>query len=68
MIRKEEEKETKNPQNYQESIPRQPNNGKIVIEIDPGILEDAILTVLKSDRGQEIIRSIPKKRGRPKKM
>jgi len=69
MIRNDEEnKEIKDPQNYQESIPRQPNNGKIVIEIDPGILEDAIFTVLKSETGQEIIRSIPKKRGRPKKM
>jgi hypothetical protein len=68
MIRKDDEKkETKDSQNMQDAIPRRSNSGKIVIEIDPGILEDAIFTILKSEKGQEIIRSIPKKRGRPKK-
>ena len=46
----------------QEVIPRRANNGKIVIELDPKILEDVVFTVLKSEKGQEVIRSIPKKR------
>ena len=69
LIRKDEEKkENKDPQENVESIPRRTNNGKIMIELDPVILEDAVFAVLKSKKGQEIIQSIPRKRGRPKKL
>jgi hypothetical protein len=68
LIRKDEEKkENKDSQENVESIPRRTNNGKIMIELDPVILEDAVFAVLKSEKGQEIIQSIPRKRGRPKK-
>jgi hypothetical protein len=68
LIRKDEEKkDNKDPQENVESIPRRTNNGKIMIELDPVILEDAVFAVLKSEKGQEIIQSIPRKRGRPKK-
>ena len=43
-----------------------PITGKIVIEIDPGVLENAVFAVLKSERGQEAIRSIPKKNTKTK--
>jgi hypothetical protein len=49
------------PQEKQESIPQRVNHGKIVIEIDPGVLENAVFAVLKSERGQEAIRSVPRK-------
>jgi len=42
------------------------NNGKIVIEIDPGVLENAVFAVLKSERGQEAIRSVPRKKTKTK--
>lgn len=35
--------------------------GKIVIELDPECLENAVLTVLKSERGREILREGPMK-------
>jgi len=46
--------------------PQQTNNGKIVIEIDPGVLENAVFAVLKSERGQEAIRSVPRKKTKTK--
>jgi hypothetical protein len=46
--------------------PQQTNNGKIVIEIDPGVLENAIFAVLKNERGQEAIRSVPRKNAKTK--
>jgi hypothetical protein len=59
--------ETPAPHENGDIIPRRTNNGKILIELDPVILADAVFSVLKSERGQEIIQSIPRKRGRPKK-
>ena len=46
--------------------PQLTNNGKIVIEIDPGVLENAVFAVLKSERGQEAIRSVPRKKTKTK--
>ena len=46
--------------------PQRPNNGKIVIEIDPGVLENAVFAVLKSEKGQEAIRSVPRKNTKTK--
>lgn len=46
--------------------PQQTNNGKIVIEIDPSVLENAVFAVLKSERGQEAIRSVPRKKTKTK--
>jgi hypothetical protein len=37
------------------------NTGKILIELDPEVIENAVLSVLKSEKGQEIIQSIPRK-------
>lgn len=59
MIKEKEESdhgyEDENPK------PQRHDTGKIVIEIDPGVLENAVFAVLKSERGQEAIRSVPKK-------
>ncbi|QSZ66353.1 hypothetical protein RJ40_01985 [Methanofollis aquaemaris] len=41
--------------------PNPANRGKITIEIDSDVLENAVLTVLKSEKGREIIQSIPRK-------
>lgn len=41
--------------------PQRSNSGKIVVEIDPGVLENAVFAVLNSERGQEVIRSVPRK-------
>jgi len=68
MQKDEGEKESKVPQDGEKLTPRRTNNGKIVIELDPVILEDAVFAVLKSEKGQEIIQSIPRKKGRPKKL
>lgn len=69
LIRKDEGgKDKKDPQQKEELTSRRSNNGKIIIELDPVILEDAVFAVLKSGRGQEIIQSIPRKRGGPKKL
>jgi hypothetical protein len=46
--------------------PLRPNTGKIMIEIDPGVLENAVFAVLKSERGQEAIRSVPRKNTKTK--
>ena len=68
LIRKDEEKKNnKDSQEKEELTPQRSNNGKIVIELDPVILEDAVFAVLRSEKGQEIIQSIPRKKGRPKK-
>jgi len=63
MINKIQEKErNKQPEEKQELIPRRTNSGKILIELDPEVIENAVFSVLKSEKGQEIIRSIPKRR------
>jgi len=36
--------------------------GKIVIELDPSVIENAVFNILKIDKGQEMIRSILRKR------
>jgi len=43
------------------SIKKSPN-GKISIELEPEVIENAVFNVLKSEKGQEIIRSIPRKK------
>lgn len=45
-----------------ESVARKSASGKIIIEIDSDVLEDAVFNVLRSERGQEVIRSTPRKR------
>ena len=44
-----------------ESPQRRLSNGKITIEIDLSVLENAVVNVLKSERGREIIQSVPRK-------
>jgi hypothetical protein len=62
LISKMQEKEgNKQPEEKQESIPQRVNTGKILIELDPEVIENAVLSVLKSEKGQEIIQSIPRK-------
>jgi len=70
LMRKEVDssQDTTDRQDTRDPAPQQTNHGKIVIELDAEILENAVITVLKSERGQEIIRGIPRKRGRPKNM
>ncbi|MGB7993525.1 hypothetical protein, partial [Methanoregula sp.] len=36
-------------------------SGKITIEIDCDVLDNAVLNVLKSEKGREVIQSIPRK-------
>jgi hypothetical protein len=65
LLRKGEEtkgnvKSHENP----ESGPHRVSSGKIVIELDPGVLEDVVFAVLKSEKGMEIIRSNPRKRSK----
>lgn len=48
--------------------PQQTNNGKIVIEIDPVVLEAVVLSTLSSEKGQEIIRSISKRKSKKEKI
>jgi hypothetical protein len=36
--------------------------GKITIEVDPGVLEDAVISIMKSERGREIIQSVPREK------
>jgi uncharacterized protein (DUF3084 family) len=43
-------------------------NGKIIIELDYQVLENAVINVLKSEKVQKIVQSIPRKKGRPKKL
>ena len=67
LIGKMREKEvSEQPEEKQESVPQQTNAGKIMIEIDPGVLENAVFAVLKSERGQEAIRSVPRKNKKTK--
>lgn len=40
---------------------RKPSEGKIAVEIDSEVLEDVIIKILNSERGREIIQSIPRK-------
>jgi hypothetical protein len=63
---KKEKEGDNHPQENGDSKPQHPNNGKIVIEIDPGVLENAVFAVLKSEKGQEAIRSIPRKNTKTK--
>jgi hypothetical protein len=42
------------------------NRGRIVIELEPEVLEETVINVLQSERGREIISSIPRRRGRKK--
>ncbi len=35
--------------------------GRVSIEIDPGVLEDVVINVLKSERGREIFQSVPRR-------
>ncbi|MEN6396008.1 MAG: hypothetical protein ABFC78_05950 [Methanoregula sp.] len=68
LISKMQEKEVdQQPEETQESVPRRTTREKITIELDPEAIENAVFTVLKSEKGQEIIQSIPRKRGRKKK-
>lgn len=46
--------------------PHPPISEKITIEINSGALENAVFKILKSEKGQEIIRSIPRKSTRTK--
>ena len=41
-------------------------SGKITIEIDCDVLDNAVLNVLKSEKGREVIQSIPRKYRKPK--
>jgi hypothetical protein len=66
MGKMQEQEEKEVPEEKQESIPIQANHGKIVIEIDPRVLENAVFTVLNSERGQDLLRSIPKKNTKTK--
>jgi len=67
LIKKMQDKEgSEQPEEKQESVPQQTNTGKIMIEIDPGVLENAVFAVLKSERGQEAIRSVPRKNKKTK--
>ncbi|QYZ78114.1 hypothetical protein E2N92_01040 [Methanofollis formosanus] len=45
----------------EDPVPHPANRGKITIEIDSDVLENAVLTVLKSEKGREIIQAIPRK-------
>jgi hypothetical protein len=63
LISKMQKKEgNEQPEKKQESTPQRENTGKIVIELDPEVIESAVFTVLKSEKGQELIRSIPRRR------
>lgn len=65
LLRRIYEKKGKEQPIYnQEFVPKQRSNGKIVIELDPLVIENAVFSVLKSEKGQEIIRSIPKKKSK----
>ena len=67
FLRMVKEKEGDNQAHEKEDQkPQRTNNGKIVIEIDPGVLENAVFAVLKSEKGQEAIRSIPRKNTKTK--
>jgi len=67
FLRMIKEKEGDNQAHEKEDQkPQRTNNGKIVIEIDPGVLENAVFAVLKSEKGQEAIRSIPRKNTKTK--
>lgn len=49
-----------------EKVSQKVGSGKIVIELEPEILEEAVINVLRTERCQELISSIPRKRGRKK--
>lgn len=46
---------------HNESPAKKIPSGKITIEIDSNVLENAVFNILKSKRGREIIQSIPRK-------
>jgi hypothetical protein len=65
FLRMVREKEDHNRAHEKEDPkPQLTNNGKIVIEIDPVVLETVILSTLSSEKGQEIIRSISKRKSK----
>lgn len=67
FLRMIKEKEESNHAHEKENPkPQRPNTIKIMIEIDPGVLENAVFAVLKSERGQEAIRSVPRKNAKTK--
>jgi hypothetical protein len=47
--------------------PRKTAPGKISIEVDPRVLEEAVINVLNSERGREIIQSVPRRYTKKKK-
>ena len=58
------DKGNKTGKSYQEKTPSssvKPSTGKITLEIDPEVLEDAVIKILKSEKGREIIQSVPRK-------
>ena len=61
------EKEGNTPTQEKEVTPQYMNNEKIVIEIESNVLENAVFNVLKSEKGQEIIRSIPRRKNKVKR-
>lgn len=67
-ILKNDEKKPALPtdQKTDEPVSHKAGRGKIVIELEPEILEEVVINVLKSERGRELISSIPRKRGRNK--
>jgi len=44
-----------------DSLTKKVPNGKITIEIDCDVLDNAVLNILKSEKGREVIQSIPRK-------
>ena len=65
LIRKDEiKKGDEQPQEKTEPIPQRVNTGKIVIELDTEVIENAVFNFLKSEKGQELIQSTPRKRKR----
>jgi hypothetical protein len=44
-----------------DSLIKKTTSGKITIEIDSDVLEDAVVNILKSEKGREVIQSVPRK-------
>jgi hypothetical protein len=62
------EKETEQtPPKKVTSDPIKPSTGKITIEIVSDVLEEAVIKVLTSERGREILQSVPRKYSKKKK-
>jgi hypothetical protein len=59
-----EGKEKKTQETSDDKISRasdKTSTGKISVEIDSEVIEDAVIRILKSERGREIIQSVPRK-------